>query len=66
MTDEQIKALQSLDDANAGAMSQTADEIREVLSNGVPGLSDAQLDSLVELELSLAKNEDVRKKLKRN
>jgi hypothetical protein len=67
LSDEQIVALQSIgDDDNANGTTdfeKTAEEIKEALSK-VPGLTDVQVQSLVDLEMSLASNEKVQKKLK--
>lgn len=63
LSDEQLSALQSLND-NSGVSqsSKSAEQIREALTQ-VPGLEESQIQSLVELELSLATNNDVQKLL---
>jgi hypothetical protein len=59
LNEEQLSALQSLSDDNYGT-DKTAEDIKEALSK-VPGLSDDQVQSLVDLELSLAQNVDVQR-----
>ncbi len=63
LDEEQISALQSLDDDHEVNYEKTAEDVKEALSK-VPGLTDAQVQSLVDLELSLAKNSEVQKQLK--
>lgn len=59
LDEKQMEALQSLDTSGA-AMS--AEEIRAALTK-VPGLSNDQVDTLVELELSLSSNDELMKEL---
>mmetsp|Transcript_19804 Transcript_19804/g.29654 ORF Transcript_19804/g.29654 Transcript_19804/m.29654 type:complete len:739 (-) Transcript_19804:91-2307(-) len=63
LSDEQLSALQSIDDGDQENYEKTAEEVREALSR-VPGLTETQVQSLVDLELSLAKNPEVQKQLK--
>ncbi len=62
LNEEQLSALQSLSDDKDGT-SKTAEDIKEALSK-VPGLSDDQIQSLVDLELSLSQNVDVQRLIK--
>ena len=59
LTDEQIMIIQSLDDDGS---IKSAEEITNILSK-VPGLSNVQVQSLVELEMSLAENDEVKRKV---
>lgn len=62
LNDEQMAALQSLEDDDSGD-SKTEEEIKDALKT-VPGLTDTQLQALVDLELSLMDNDLVQSKLK--
>jgi hypothetical protein len=66
LNEEQMKALQSIDDDDDDdddKCPKTAKEIRKKLAI-VPGLSDAQIQSLVDLEMSLAQSVHVQQRLK--
>merc|ERR1712154_160613 len=58
LTDDQRVALESLETG----LDLSLDEMKAALSS-VPGLSDDQIQSLLELELSLSKNEELLQKL---
>mmetsp|Transcript_5313 Transcript_5313/g.6004 ORF Transcript_5313/g.6004 Transcript_5313/m.6004 type:complete len:699 (-) Transcript_5313:3-2099(-) len=62
LNDEQLSVLQSLEEDNEEDYQKTAEEIKDALSK-VPGLTNIQVQSLVDLELSLSKNTEIQKKL---
>ena len=59
LNEQQIAVIQSLDD---DGISKTAEGIKAALTK-VPGLSNEQVQSLVELEMSLAANDEVKTKV---